>query len=73
MTISEIKKLSDEELIELSLQRNKRGFTHVADLAYLERKRRSGRLYLEGVPKTCPKNQNDLDYYGYGEINEECY
>lgn len=68
--------MSDEELYELSLQREnyekrpskkrkkKHTYTHDADLAYAERYRRSGILRYAGVEKSCSKYQADVDYYG---------
>lgn len=69
--------MNDEELYELSLQRENYGkqpskkrkkkhtYTHDADLAYAERYKRSGVVRYAGIEKCCGKYQADIDYYGY--------
>lgn len=62
--------MTDEELYELSLRKDKRGrYTREADSAYMERQRRSGYIQYGGVATRCSKYQNDIDYYGFCEVS----
>ena len=71
MTIREIIQLPDDELYELSLQKDENGrYTGAANAAYDERRRRSGVVRFEGVAKKCGKYQADIDYYGNSEWGE---
>ena len=63
-----LKSMTDDELYELSLQKNKFGsYTFDANAAYAERRRRSGAVRYSGVPTKCSKYRADLDYYGNTE------
>lgn len=62
-------KMTDQELLDLSLQKDKRGCaTYSANMAYAERRRRNGALHYAGIPTRCSKWQNDLDYFGNYDI-----
>ena len=64
--IDKYKNMSDEELHKLSLQKNKKGsYTREANMAYMERRRRSGIVQYEGVANRCGKYYGDFVYYGY--------
>ena len=65
MTRDEIMMLDDDELYALSLERTNSGYySRDANLAYEERRRRSGYIHMDNVSKRCSKYQADLDYYG---------
>ncbi len=70
MTIEEIRKMPDDELFTLSLEKSKIGnATAAANMAYMERKRRSGCLNDFGRGSRSSKYQADIDYYGSCEIS----
>lgn len=70
MTIDELKLMGDDELRRISLLKDKKGrFTNEANLAYYERKRRSGKVYFSGINNRCSKYQSDIDYLGGSEIS----
>ena len=61
--------MTNEELYELSLQKDKKGrYTKEATSAYIERRRRSGVIQYAGVATRCSKFQSDMDYYGMCEV-----
>lgn len=65
MTMEEIFNLSDKELYELSLAKNKKGqYTNEADMAYEVRRKRSGIIRYAGVPRKCNKYSGDQYYFG---------
>lgn len=70
MTIQDIKNLPDEELYNLSLQKRPNGnATWEANIAYMERQRRSGSQGNLGRGAKCSKYQADIDYYGGSEYS----
>lgn len=66
----DVETLSDQELYDLSLQKNKKGrYTTEANAAYAERYRRSGIIQYGGVASRCSKYRADMDYYGGLEVS----
>ena len=69
MTVEEIRQLSDEELKRVSGGKRKNGnASWEAEVAYGERRRRSGVVQYASVPTRCSKYQADIDYYGFSEV-----
>lgn len=69
MNMYNFQEMTDQELLELSLQKDRKGCaTYDAILAYEERRRRRGHIHYAGVSNRCNKWQNDYDYYGRYDI-----
>ena len=65
MTITEMRKLSDEDLLEISKRKTRKGIhTREADLAMSIRRERAG--HWDDVPTRAPGNERmDAVYDGY--------
>mgnify|MGYP007102047345 CR=1 FL=1 len=64
MTFEEIRRLTDKQLFDLSLKKDKKGnATREACMAYEERRERAGGHVMSKVAR-CNKFQADMDYYG---------
>ncbi len=65
-----VRRLSDADLYTASLQKNKKGYTALANIAYAERQRRSNSNGTIGSNPAKP-DKFSSDYYYYGMVSDE--
>ena len=70
MTKEEIEALPDDKLYQLSLMPGtKTRYSRDATIAYMERQRRAGYVFIDGAGRRCRPLRNDVDYFGSSNIS----